>query len=67
MSGQGVPQYAPRLDSRLPSQAVAPVPAVPYDPATGDYIGPDGKRYTQAELAHPGDKTWQSMRVPTTP
>ena len=54
-SGQGVPQYPP-----------APPAAVPYDPATGDYIGPDGKRYTQADLAHPGNKTWQSMLVPTT-
>ena len=45
----------------------APVAAVPYDPATGDYIGPDGKRYTQADLAHPGNKTWQSMLVPPPP
>jgi phospholipid/cholesterol/gamma-HCH transport system substrate-binding protein len=57
LSGQGVPQYAP------PPQ----VAAVPYDPATGDYLGPDGKRYTQADLAHPGNKTWQSMLVPPTP
>jgi phospholipid/cholesterol/gamma-HCH transport system substrate-binding protein len=62
LSGQGVPQYAPGLDPRS-----APVAAVPYDPATGDYIGPDGKRYTQADLAHPGNKTWQSMLVPPTP
>jgi len=40
---------------------------VPYDPATGDYIGPDGKSYTEADLAHPGNKTWQSMLVPPTP
>ena len=64
LSGQGIPQYAPGLDTRLPP---APVAAVPYDPATGDYIGPDGKRYTQADLAHPGNKTWQSMLVPPTP
>src|SRR3954465_860729 len=56
LSGQGVPQYAP-----------SPVDAVPYDPATGDYIGPDGKRYTQGDLAHPGDKSWQSMLVPSAP
>jgi phospholipid/cholesterol/gamma-HCH transport system substrate-binding protein len=36
----------------------------PYDPATGSYIGPDGNRYTQADLAHPGNKTWQSMLIP---
>ena len=55
------------LPPGAPSQAAAPGSAVPYDPATGDYIGPDGKRYTQADLAHPGNKTWQSMLVPPTP
>jgi phospholipid/cholesterol/gamma-HCH transport system substrate-binding protein len=82
LSGQGVPQYAPGTDPRLPPPlgtgtapppgaapppAVAPVAAVPYDPATGDYIGPDGKRYTQADLAHPQNKTWQSMLMPSAP
>jgi phospholipid/cholesterol/gamma-HCH transport system substrate-binding protein len=67
LSGQGVPQYAPGGDPRLPPPAVAPVAAVPYDPVTGDYIGPDGKRYTQADLAHPQNKTWQSMLVPSAP
>ena len=87
LSGQGVPQYAPGADPRLPppsgtgaalpTGAPPPVasgpPAAPpiavafYDPATGDYIGPDGKRYTQADLAHPQNKTWQSMLVPPTP
>jgi phospholipid/cholesterol/gamma-HCH transport system substrate-binding protein len=86
LSGQGVPQYAPGLDPRLPppsgtgaaippSAAPPPAPppvpppvaAVPYDPATGDYIGPDGKPYTQANLAHAGNQTWQSMLVPPTP
>ena len=58
LSGQGVPQYAPGLDPRLPPPAGTgaaippsgapppappPVVAVPYDPATGDYIGPDGQ------------------------
>jgi phospholipid/cholesterol/gamma-HCH transport system substrate-binding protein len=60
LSGQGVLQYAP-------PPTVAPVAAVPYDPATGDYTGPDGKRYTQADLAHPQNKNWQSMLVPPTP
>jgi phospholipid/cholesterol/gamma-HCH transport system substrate-binding protein len=82
LSGQGVPQYAPGTDPRLPPPlgtgtapppgaappaAVAPVAAVPYDPATGSYIGPDGKRYTQADLAHPQNQTWQSMLVPPAP
>ena len=35
-----------------------------YDPATGDYIGPDGRRYTQGDLAQTGDRTWQSLLVP---
>jgi phospholipid/cholesterol/gamma-HCH transport system substrate-binding protein len=83
LSGQGVPQYAPGLDPRLPPPSgtgaaippsaapppgpppgLPPVAAVPYDPATGEYIGPDGKPYTQANLAHPGNRTWQSMLVP---
>jgi phospholipid/cholesterol/gamma-HCH transport system substrate-binding protein len=73
LSGQGVPQYAPGQDPRLPppqgtgTALPAPVAAVPYDPATGDYIGPDGKRYTQADLAHPQNKTWQSMLEPPAP
>jgi phospholipid/cholesterol/gamma-HCH transport system substrate-binding protein len=58
-SGQAVPQDPPGTDPRP-----APVAAVPYDPATGDYIGPDGKRATQADLARPANKTWQSMLVP---
>jgi phospholipid/cholesterol/gamma-HCH transport system substrate-binding protein len=70
LSGQGVPQYAPSSDPRLPPPSgtgAAPPPAVafaPYDPATGDYVGPDGNRYTQADLAHPQNKTWQSMLMP---
>ena len=81
LSGQGVPQYAPGTDPRLrppvgtgtappPTGAppgVPPVAYVPYDPATGDYVGPDGKRYTQADLAHPRNKTWQSMLVAPSP
>ncbi|OBK80002.1 MlaD family protein [Mycobacterium sp. 1164985.4] len=60
LSGQGVPQYAPGQDPRAP----APIAAVPYDPSTGEYIGPDGRLYTQADLAPPQNKTWQSMLVP---
>ena len=79
LSGQGVPQYAPGADPRLPPPAgtgAAPPPGSgtgfpplrhrrrrPYDPATGNYVGPDGNRYTQADLAHPENKTWQSMLV----
>lgn len=77
-TGQGVPEYAPGRDPRLapqlgtgtaaptaaPRAAPPPVAFVPYDPATGDYIGPDGHRYTQSDLAHPGAKTWESMLIP---
>jgi phospholipid/cholesterol/gamma-HCH transport system substrate-binding protein len=75
LSGQGVPQYAPGQDPRLPppsgtgaaipsSGPPPPVVAVPYEPATGVYIGPDGQRHVQGNLAASGDKTWQSMLVP---
>ncbi len=70
-SGQGVPQYPPGQDPRLPPpRGTAPPPApvavatATYDPATGDYIGPDGRRYTEADLAHPRAKNWQSLLVP---
>jgi phospholipid/cholesterol/gamma-HCH transport system substrate-binding protein len=79
LSRQSVPQYppgsiappdalpppaGPPLPSAGPSPLPPPMAAIPYDPATGDYVGPDGRRYTQTDLAHPDDKTWQSMLVP---
>jgi phospholipid/cholesterol/gamma-HCH transport system substrate-binding protein len=88
LSGQGVPQYAPGQDPRLPPPAgtgaavppgappppdapappsAPPVAFAPYDPATGDYVGPDGSRYTQADLAPRQDKSWQSMLIPPAP
>ncbi|OHU92894.1 MCE family protein [Mycobacterium talmoniae] len=60
LSGQGVPQYPPGTDPRQP-----PVAVVPYDPATGGYIGPDGNRYTQGDVAQGRrGETWQSMLIP---
>lgn len=47
-----------------PTAGPPPVALTPYDPATGDYIGPDGKRYTQADLAYPESKTWEQMLIP---
>jgi phospholipid/cholesterol/gamma-HCH transport system substrate-binding protein len=40
--------------------------AAEYNPATGTYIGPDGKQYTRSDLAQSGpkDKSWQAMLVP---
>jgi phospholipid/cholesterol/gamma-HCH transport system substrate-binding protein len=64
LSGQGIPQLPP--GSPPPAAAVPPPLAVAnYDPATGTYVGPDGKVYTQANLAQNGQgQTWQSMLVP---
>jgi phospholipid/cholesterol/gamma-HCH transport system substrate-binding protein len=72
-TGQGVPQYPPGQDPRLPpplgtariAPAPPPVAVGTYDPATGDYMGPDGRRYTQSDLAHPGAKSWQQLLVPS--
>jgi phospholipid/cholesterol/gamma-HCH transport system substrate-binding protein len=58
-----------------PPAAVPPPPDAPppppiaiaqYDPATGTYVGPDGKVYTQANLGSnaPQEQTWQSMMLP---
>jgi phospholipid/cholesterol/gamma-HCH transport system substrate-binding protein len=78
-TGQSVPQYPPGTDPRLSaslgtappkpgSAAQAPAPpvaVVPYDPVTGRYVGPDGRAYTQSDLADSAKgKTWQSMMVP---
>lgn len=63
VSGQSVPpQGAP------PPEAAPEVPslaAAEYDPATGAYVGPDGRIYTQGNLAKNAEgKTWQSMLIP---
>jgi phospholipid/cholesterol/gamma-HCH transport system substrate-binding protein len=69
LSGQDVQQLAPgQTPTNGPPQAAAPPPPLAvahYDPATGTYIGPDGKVYTQTNLAHDSqEQTWQSMLVP---
>ncbi|MCV7225525.1 MCE family protein [Mycolicibacterium komossense] len=70
LSGQGIPQYPPGVAAPgeppppMPSASPPPPTAVPYDPATGSYIGPDGRNHTQRDLAHPADRTWQSMLIP---
>ncbi|MGD1257937.1 MCE family protein [Mycobacterium seoulense] len=72
-TGQGVPDYRPGEEptgqQRPPSPPGPPPPpiaAVQYDPATGMYVGPDGRMYTQADLAPRATKeqTWQSMLMP---
>lgn len=69
LSGQGVPQYAPGTDPRQkpvgPAPPSPPVALVPYNPATGTYVGPDGRPYTDSDLAATSKgKTWQSMLTP---
>jgi phospholipid/cholesterol/gamma-HCH transport system substrate-binding protein len=71
LSGQGIPQYPPGVSAPGdPPPPIAgdpgagPVTAVPYDPATGSYIGPDGQPHTQRDLTHNQDQTWQSMLSP---
>lgn len=64
LSGQPIPQLPP--GAAPPPPATPPVAIVQYDPATGKYIGPDGKLYTQSDLAQTanGDRTWQTMLLP---
>jgi phospholipid/cholesterol/gamma-HCH transport system substrate-binding protein len=69
LSGQAVPQLpagAP-APAAPPPPSAAPIGTAYYDPATGRYVGPDGKLYTQADLVHDGEgKTWQDMLTPPT-
>lgn len=62
LSGQDIPQLPSGSTPAVP----APIAVAPYDPATGTYMGPDGKVYTQADLAQmaPEEKTWQTMLTP---
>ena len=66
LSGQDVPQLAPGAPPPVAPPVPLPIGAVEYDPATGQYIGPDGRVYTQSNLAQtaPEDQTWQSMLLP---
>jgi phospholipid/cholesterol/gamma-HCH transport system substrate-binding protein len=68
-TGQDVPQLPPGSPPRAPSAPPAappPIGAATYNPATGTYVGPDGRQYTQSDLAQaaPKDKTWQKMLLP---
>ena len=56
------PDGAPLPDAGPPP----PIAVAQYDPATGTYVGPDGKIYTQANLGSnaPKEQTWQSMMLP---
>jgi phospholipid/cholesterol/gamma-HCH transport system substrate-binding protein len=75
---QYAPGTDPRLSAGLGGHAPSPGPltagppnappsiaAVPHDPATGNDRRPDGRTYTQSDLADSakGDRTWQSMLI----
>ena len=85
LSGQDIPQLppdaAPAPGTRTAPGAAAPAASPPangpppslavtgYDPATGNYVGPDGHIYNQSNLAQdmPKEHTWQTMVMPPTP
>ena len=74
LSGQDIPQLPPGSPPTgpappggpAPPAAAAPIAAAQYDPATGRYVGPDGRIYTQSDLAQNAsqEKNWQSMLIP---
>jgi phospholipid/cholesterol/gamma-HCH transport system substrate-binding protein len=71
LSGQAIPQLPPGTPPPPLGMPTAPPPpalvgAAEYDPASGTYVAPNGREYTQSNLAEPtkGDNTWQSMLLP---
>ena len=80
LTGQGVPQFDPGepIPAGFPGgppgtpgqapEAPPPIAAAEFDPATGEYVGPDGQRYKQPTLSNdPGkERTWQQMLTPPT-
>jgi phospholipid/cholesterol/gamma-HCH transport system substrate-binding protein len=70
LSGQGIPQLPPGTPSPEaqgpPTDSPPPIAVATYVPATGRYVGPDGRVYTQGDLAQGAavGKTWQTMLIP---
>ncbi len=70
LSGQSIPHVPPEVSpaeaAPPPAPAPPPLAAAEYDPATGTYVGPDGRVYTQANLATSAveEQTWQTMLLP---
>ena len=65
LSGQPVPQPPPKTAATTAPAPLPPIAAARYDPATGTYVGPDGRVYTQSNLANTEQEhTWQSMLLP---
>ena len=67
ITGQDVPHMPPGTPP-VEQPGTPPVAGLLYDPATGTFVGPDGRTYTQSDLATtaPAAKTWQSMMLPPT-
>jgi phospholipid/cholesterol/gamma-HCH transport system substrate-binding protein len=64
LSGQSIPQPPPGAPA--PPGAPPPFAVAPYDPATGSYVGPDGKTYTQSNLANNAKPpNWQDLLLPS--
>jgi phospholipid/cholesterol/gamma-HCH transport system substrate-binding protein len=72
LSGQPIPHVPPDVPVAVtpppPGTPPLPVAAAEYDPATGTYVGPDGRVYTQSNLARSAaeERTWQTMLIPPT-
>ena len=72
LSGQPIPHVPPGTPPAEapppPGPAPPPLAAAEYDPASGTYVGPDGRVYTQANLAQSAEEeqTWQTMLLPPT-
>jgi phospholipid/cholesterol/gamma-HCH transport system substrate-binding protein len=65
LSGQPVPQPPPNTAATTAPAPLPPIAPARYDPATGTYVGPDGRVYTQSNLANTEQEhTWQSMLLP---
>jgi phospholipid/cholesterol/gamma-HCH transport system substrate-binding protein len=65
LSGQPVPQPPPHTAATTAPAPLPPIAAARYDPATGTYVGPDGRVYTQSNLSNTEQEhTWQSMLLP---
>jgi phospholipid/cholesterol/gamma-HCH transport system substrate-binding protein len=72
LTGQPVPQprtgssSPPGAASEPPAAAVPPIAVAQYDPGSGTYTGPDGKQYTQSNLARDASRqpSWQDLLLP---
>lgn len=63
-TGQAVPQL-PSAAPPAPGTPPPPIAVAEYDPATGHYVGVDGKVYQQSDVNNTSTgKTWQSMLLP---